>query len=76
MAAADSGLCAGSAPGLTTFNPTPAGETATQWLRYIAIIAGFVGTSYAVAEVAGVVGLFAAARPRLPPKASEAKRRR
>ena len=69
-----SGLCAGSAPGLTTFNPNPAGAQATEWLRYLAIIAGFVGTAYAVAEVAGVVGLFAAARPRPLPRASESKK--
>jgi hypothetical protein len=45
------GICKATPPGLTTFDPDPAGAQATQWLRYGAIIAGFIGTAYVVGEV-------------------------
>jgi hypothetical protein len=57
-----SGVCTNAGPSLTTFNPNPAGEQATQWLRYLALIAGFAGTAYAISEVAGLLSLFKPAR--------------
>jgi hypothetical protein len=44
--------CANVSPGLAPFNPSPAGEQATQWLRYGAIIAGFLATAYVVGKIA------------------------
>jgi hypothetical protein len=61
-------LCTGAPPGLQQFNPNPATETATQWLRYFAIIAGAVGTAYVVSEAVPFV------RSVLPARGIEPKR--
>ena len=47
-------LCPSAPPTLTTFDPNPTGVQVSDWLKYGAIIAGFVGTAYAVAEVAPI----------------------
>jgi len=44
-------ICANAPPSLAQFNPNPAGAQVSDWLRYGAIIAGFVGSAYVVAEV-------------------------
>lgn len=50
-----SALCTNAPPSLTTFDPNPAGIQVSGWLKYGAIIAGFVGTAYVVGEVAPII---------------------
>lgn len=49
------GACKNVPPGLSEFGASPAGEQASQALRWIAIIAGFVGTAYVVGKVVSLI---------------------
>ncbi len=60
--------CTNAPPGLTPYNPTPAGEAVTQWLKYGAVIAGFVGSAYVVSQVVPFVAALRPAPKKLPEK--------
>ena len=44
-------VCANAAPGLSVFNPEPAAAQISDWLKYGAIIAAFLGTAYVKATI-------------------------
>lgn len=46
------GLCKNAGPGLTRFNPDPAGGAAPQWERWAVVGVGIAGTAYIVGQIA------------------------
>jgi len=61
-----SGPCPKTSPNLATFNPNPAGEQATQWLRWGAVIVGFAATAYIVGSLTRFIPTPAPRAPAAP----------
>ena len=66
-------ICKNAAPEQAPFDPDPAGDKASQWVRWTAVIVGFAATAYTVGQVARL--LPSARRTATPPAAAARTRR-